>query len=403
MLENLKIENFRGFQSFELQQLGRVNLLVGQNNSGKTSILEAIQLLCSRTNIEPLREIMEKRGEYIHNEEERFPSNILDIRHLFYGHEIKLKSQLSISGKEKDHSEIFIIYIGSHSSDRSNNDTNPESYSSDFNKLEEILHINDRSDNDTNPESYDYDFNELEKNSHIHIQWSDGIEEENIDGYLSDDGGLQENFRRLSRVIDYSKKIRNLPIKTNFVTSSSLTTYEMIEFFDRIVLTPEEKIVQDAVKMIDMNVERIAVISSKIYKDLGFREGFVVLRSDNHQRVPIGSFGDGTWRMLGLALAIVNVKDGVLLVDEIDTGLHFTAMSKMWKLIWETAKKLNVQVFATTHNSDCWKSLASIACEENAHEEGGITIQRIEPDKNTAIAFNEREIVIAAERDLEVR
>ncbi|NES25231.1 MAG: AAA family ATPase, partial [Symploca sp. SIO3E6] len=47
MLNTLKIENFRGFKSFELQQLGRVNLLVGVNNSGKTSILEAIQLLCS--------------------------------------------------------------------------------------------------------------------------------------------------------------------------------------------------------------------------------------------------------------------------------------------------------------------------------------------------------------------
>ena len=53
MLKSVKIENFRGFKSFELQQLGRINLLVGENNSGKTSILEAVQLLCSRTNLEP--------------------------------------------------------------------------------------------------------------------------------------------------------------------------------------------------------------------------------------------------------------------------------------------------------------------------------------------------------------
>ncbi|WP_202222010.1 AAA family ATPase [Okeania sp. KiyG1] len=47
MLKSLTINNFRCFQSFELQNLGRVNLLVGMNNSGKTSILEAIQLLYS--------------------------------------------------------------------------------------------------------------------------------------------------------------------------------------------------------------------------------------------------------------------------------------------------------------------------------------------------------------------
>ena len=48
MLKTLKIENFRGFQSFELQPLGRVNWLVGENNSRKTSILEAIQFLFFR-------------------------------------------------------------------------------------------------------------------------------------------------------------------------------------------------------------------------------------------------------------------------------------------------------------------------------------------------------------------
>ncbi|MFM6100144.1 MAG: AAA family ATPase, partial [Dolichospermum sp.] len=74
MLKSIKIENFRCFKSFELQQLGRINLLVGENNSGKTSILEAIQLLCSRTNLEPLGEIMINRGEYFwsdHNKRDR--------------------------------------------------------------------------------------------------------------------------------------------------------------------------------------------------------------------------------------------------------------------------------------------------------------------------------------------
>ncbi|MEH2008793.1 AAA family ATPase [Nostoc sp.] len=71
MLKTIKIENFRSFPSFELQQLGRVNLLVGKNNTGKTSILEAIQLLCSRTNLEPLAEVMTNRGEYSWNDNQR--------------------------------------------------------------------------------------------------------------------------------------------------------------------------------------------------------------------------------------------------------------------------------------------------------------------------------------------
>jgi proteasome lid subunit RPN8/RPN11 len=97
-----------------------------------------------------------------------------------------------------------------------------------------------------------------------------------------------------------------------------------------------------------------------------------------------------------------NAKDGYLFVDEIDTGLHFTAMSDMWKMIWDTAKKLNVQVFATTHNSDCWKSLADIAEQEDVTDYG-IRIHRIEKGKEKSIVFNEAQIVIAAERELEVR
>ncbi|MHC5728249.1 MAG: AAA family ATPase, partial [Nostoc sp.] len=135
---------------------------------------------------------------------------------------------------------------------------------------------------------------------------------------------------------------------------------------------------------------------------LDSRGGFRVLISDSNQRVPIGSMGDGIWRILGLALATVCAKDGYLFVDDIDTGLHFTAMSDMWKLIWETAKRLNVQVFATTHNNDCWTSLASIAEQEDVTEDG-IRIHRIEKGKETSIVFIEPEIVIAAEENIEVR
>ena len=64
MLEQLKIENFRCFKYFELNHLGRVNLLVGENNSGKTSILEAIKMLFSQSSLQSLKEIMASRGEY---------------------------------------------------------------------------------------------------------------------------------------------------------------------------------------------------------------------------------------------------------------------------------------------------------------------------------------------------
>ncbi len=380
MLKTIKIENFRSFKTFELQQLGRVNLLVGKNNTGKTSILEAIQLLCSRNNLDPLRQTMTNRSEYFFDDDRserrlRLPqAQDLDVRHLFYGHEIELGSKFSITGTNGNIQEELIVSI----EERKISSKEPLSSSDDF-LYDEV------------PDALrELDFS---------IKWNYGREEKPWRLPLSANGGLP--------IEDYTRQLRREPKnsspKIQFITSSSLETEKMIELFDQIVLTPEEKLVEQALHRIDSKIQRIAPVSSRKSRySLDSRGGFFVLLSDSNQRVPIGSMGDGIWRILGLALAIVCAKDGYLFVDEIDTGLHFTAMSDMWKLIWETAKRLNVQVFATTHNSDCWTSLASIAEQEDAAEDG-IRIHRIEKGKETSVVFTEPQIVIAAEREIEVR
>jgi len=369
MLKTLKIENFRCFQEFELQQLGRLNLLVGTNNSGKTSILEAIQLLTSPYNLEILKDIMMSRGEYLLTDKlklnfgNRYEKYELDIRHLFYGHEINIGSRFSILGKNNNHEEEKILVS-----------VEKTGQLSLFEDLQELVLM----------------INSVARNN------------EQLGFPLSSQEGMILDYLR-----GFPKDIKNLGVKTQFVTSSSLTTEKMIKLFDQVVLNPEEDLVIKALQIIEPNIKRIANLSSDQYRKYpryndNSRSGFVVLFEDNNQRIPIGSLGDGIWRILGLTLALVNARNGILLVDEIDTGLHFTTMSDMWKLVWETAKELNVQVFATTHNSDCWTSLATIANAENPSEEG-ITIHRIEKGKNHSIVFTEPEIVIAAEEDIEVR
>ncbi|MFM6507305.1 MAG: AAA family ATPase [Dolichospermum sp.] len=362
MLKSIKIENFRCFKSFELQQLGRINLLVGENNSGKTSLLEAMQLFCSQCNLEILRETMNNRSEYFYNDELRRESEIgkdgeLDIRHLFYGHEIEPGSQLSIIDNNQ-------------------------------NKLTLSIEL------PPSDEKIPDEFKELQ----FKVSLTPELEDETFILPLSSNGGLP-----VFHIRKFRTNAKNPQPKTLFITSSSLKTDQMIDLFNQVVLTPDEKIIEEALNKIDSKIQRIATINPQRLRYSPYsRNGFVVLLSDKKQRVPIGSMGDGIWRILGLALAIVSVKNGYLFVDEIDTGLHFTAMSDMWKMIWDTAKRLNVQVFATTHNSDCWKSLAEIAETENVTDDG-IRIHRIERDKEKSIVFNEAQIVIAAERELEIR
>lgn len=365
MLKQLKIENFRCFKNFELNHLGRVNLLVGENNSGKTSILEAVNLLCSDNFLDSLRGIMKSRGEYDWIEgNSNFPRRRRELLlcHLFNQHQINYETKFKISS---DNNQSVCVSI--------------EKYTQE--------NYNPHSEDELNEDELDGNY----------LKIADEYRQTTVKHRLSYDNTLPENLRF------HPSRINQDTTQIQFVTSSSLSTGSTIELFNQVVLTSEENLLYQALKIIEPNIERIApILIDRGYSSIDSKNGFVVKLTNNQQRIPIGSMGDGIWRILGLTLSLVSAKDGVLLVDEIDTGLHYTALENMWRLIWETAKKLNVQVFATTHNSDCWKALETLTNRKDVGEED-ISIQRIEKDAPRSVAYNKEEIATAVEREIEVR
>ncbi len=175
--------------------------------------------------------------------------------------------------------------------------------------------------------------------------------------------------------------------------------------FDDVVLTPQEDLVTDAMRIIEPDIERIASSGSERLRSgmrLASRGGILARLKGIKDRVPVGSLGDGIWRMLGLALAAVQSGNGILLVDEIDTGLHHTVMQDMWRFLYSCSKKYNVQIIATTHSWDCYHSLAVI-CRDDVSEGSDVTISRIERGREEAVGYTEQEIVAVADRDIEVR
>ena len=175
--------------------------------------------------------------------------------------------------------------------------------------------------------------------------------------------------------------------------------------FENVVLTPEEELVTDAMRIIEPSIERIASSGSERLRSASryaTRGGILVRCKGINDRIPIGSMGDGIWRMLGLALHLVQSENGILLIDEIDTGLHHTVMERLWRLIYEASKNYNIQILATTHSHDCYQALATI-CREDVFAGSDVTIQRIERGRERAVAYTEQEIIAAAERDIEVR
>jgi AAA15 family ATPase/GTPase len=314
----------------------------------------------------PFLDMIECRGEYLLSEEDS-NKTIFEADHLFYGHQRNLESYFNILGANDKNSEIKFSF-------------NTTSMSTD--RLVEIA-----------PAKYNAwaVFHE-DNNPYIDVNYS--LEWEDTDRVKSLIVlPFSTSMYRIKSTILNKKK------RSQFVSLISSNSKTVTEHFNEIVLTPQEEILYESLRIVEPEIERIAPITTQGNRDLR-NGGFVV--SINKQRVPIGSMGYGIWRMLEITLAMVNIPGGTLLIDEIDTGLHFSVMIDLWKLICKTAEKLDIQVFATTHNSDCWKSLAEVANSDDIASDD-ITIHRIERGKKASIVFNEQEMAIAADRDIEVR
>jgi AAA15 family ATPase/GTPase len=105
---------------------------------------------------------------------------------------------------------------------------------------------------------------------------------------------------------------------------------------------------------------------------------------------------------LGIALALVNAQDGFLIIDEIESGLHYSVQLKTWELIFRLAEELKIQVFATTHSDDCVKAFQYVAQRDEAVE--GVLIRLGKwKEFSKAIIFDEERLTTAVEGQIEIR
>ncbi len=381
MIRSVTIKGYRGLEYFEMDKLGRINLLVGKNNSGKSSVLEALYLLASGGSPRALSRILRGRGELTEadSQDDERPDRELDISHLFFGHRLDPKYSVTVEAKDNFSStsalKLNIREI--------NKEERKELF--EYHEDKEII---------TLPEigfavSVGKNFSVLRGFYRISSRGGIGLRDLDTYRYRPSQGDVSLG----SRVVQYVK-------------SESLSPDEIVSLWDKISLTPFQSNIIDALQAVDKMIENIAAYSGSQLRAFRFfetsRGGFKVKLKGRDEPVPIGSLGDGVWRMLAIAISLGRARGGVLLIDEIDTGLHYSVQEDLWRMIARIAKDLDVQVFATTHSYDCLTSLASI-CHADSAAKSEVTIQRIEAGKKKAVAYDEGDIVMAAERHIEMR
>ena len=363
MLRSLSIQGFRAFDRLRLDGLGRVNLVVGTNNCGKTSVLEAVSLVAGAPSLRPLLEAQAARGELLEE-----PSLQVDVAQLIHGRTLRVGAGFQIDARTHDGKTVaFDASVVARTAGPDDEVASAED-----------LHL--------------VEAGGAAQPLALHVLWH----RRGPGGTyaLSPQGGLRSADAATAPVLPPDPTDRVVA----FLPASGLDRERVVAAFEQIVLKPEEAIVLEALREIEPRLERLATVGRSTRRaPASLRGGLVALIAG--QRVPIGSLGDGIWRMLGVALALSRAQGGTLLIDEIDTGLHYSVMQKMWEIVRKVARLIDVQVFATTHSRDCYEALAAIAEPGRAE----ISLQRIERGRPEAIAFSEAEIRQAAERGLEVR
>lgn len=371
MLRDLTIQNYRCFKDFHIDGLAQVNLIVGMNNSGKTSLLEAIYLLVNQGAPQCLADLQNNRGEVmeqlndyslITGEHQRYIN--YQVRHIFYAHQPTLEQIICLQSTTK-HYQPLKIYL-QHS-------TPPDSSNQDLSKTDTttlMLVFQSGGDKILIPVNYD----------------------------VSVDAKWFQTFRLPKQLLNFfpqsSHFINN---RSLFLTTNNLTFEQLAALWSRITLTPKEDKVVDALRILEPALERISFTSPAT-----FNSGILVRLREQYP-IPLGSMGEGMRRILNLAMAAVTVENGFLLVDEIDTGLYYESQTDMWRLVLEVAQQLNVQVFATTHSWDCISAFQEALSQVEDSSIGKLFRLSRKGENIRAIDYPAEKLAVAVRQNIEVR
>lgn len=354
---SINIKNFRGIKDLEIEDFKNINLFVGKNNCGKTSILEAIFLSIGVSNPQLSIKIDSFRG-ITHDKNDDFhfifynlnSTNTIDIKTQFlYPNQYRqllIKPIYLTSKKNVDFSEVI--------------DTDTSSVSTSDRRISGINLI--------------FSVKSLPKSKDKFLQSSIEFKP----------GGLD-----IKAPNEYHEKHFGV-----FLNSRNITT-ELHTRLDKIIQKKEINKFINTLNIIDPRITGISLGSrNMIYFDLGL-----------DRLIPIQLMGDGIIRLLSILAAIANIENGVLLIDEIENGFHTSTLNLLWSSVKEVALAYNVQIFATTHSFECVKTYTESMQPDLLGNEIS-RLFRIENEKNKlhrAIKYDSESLEASLESGWEIR
>jgi len=307
--KSLSIQNFRGFDNLVVKDMAQVNLIAGKNNTGKTAFLEAVNVHACIYN-DPLMSfhLNERRGLPSRNPN-RFPDSETPWTSLFY-----------------DFNGLYTIEISGRGAGA-------------------------------------FGYTLL-----VRMVPQDEARRE-LAGFTEGGKDLIAVVGSPYTVLEVHCQTDLLPTKVWLISGPSATRRTISGTLPQIPCVFEEfgghhTLQEDAKRYTallaqsqdDLLLRALRAVESRLDR---LAMGVVVGEPLLHRAIkggrpmPLFLMGDGMVRLYRTVLAIGAAANGIALIDEVENGLHYSALNEIWRVIGEAARQFNVQVFATTHSFEC--------------------------------------------------
>ena len=285
-LTYLKIHQFKSIEDLELKDLSKINIIVGENNSGKTSLLEAISILGNENSIKSILNNVSKRSTV-------YPSSL----ELF----------LQIFPREQENNKSIKI-------------------ESTINGLTREVSINGNTLRNID-NSYNIDNAFLGK---INVKIEDEI--------IIDKNISIEESQDIKYINDYDI------IKIVYVTPYDYYRNDLSENILENLNDKDKANIINLLKIFDSEIKDFSVVRKLNIENMVYIDHIL------YGSVPLFSFGDSIKKIFTLAIALISSKEGILLVDEIESTVHKNHINRMFDSIINLCKEYKVQLICTTHS-----------------------------------------------------
>lgn len=361
MLSNIRIANLRLFEHLEVKDLGRLNLLTGRNNAGKTTFLEALFLLCGAGHPGNVRKLNESRVIPAAGN----PDLVYQWTWKPWFCEFDVDRAVQIEAVHDRHGSLR-LHLGSDPQARDRVVPTAGNGSPDSGDGQRAR---------DGQSGFAASGERLFEPRTLRVSWWLGKDPPAVIRITPN--GLQAPVIRF-------------PFQAVMVSSRLGSPQDDAQRFGELRRRKQGDLLLAALKLLEPRLRGLEVNSATgvpmIWGDVGASE-----------LVPLSVMGGGMTRLARLVLAVVQGAGGVVLVDEIENGLHHSAQRDIWRVLDDTCRQFRTQLVATTHSYEAvHEAVEAVGRELLVHrvEHGSTGIQWITYEQETIQAALKHKIEV---------